>query len=95
MLRAQCKGRLLLSDAKKATLAEMAQRLARKALEELAAVAKPDTLQEGSGAVSGATGRSAEVLRPRGDVGVEVGTACHVWQSHYIRTRAVWPKQRV
>jgi len=67
----QCKGRLLLSDAKKATLAEMAQRLARKALEELAAVAKPDTLQEGSGAVSGATGRSAEVLRARGDVGVE------------------------
>ena len=85
ILRAQCKGRLLLSDAKKATLAEIAQRLARKALEELAAVA-PDTLQEGSGAVSGATGRSAEVLRARGHVGVEVGTACHVWQSHiYIK----------
>jgi hypothetical protein len=38
ILRAQYKGRLLLSDAKKATLAEIAQRLARKALEELAAV---------------------------------------------------------
>src|SRR6202045_3916196 len=44
ILRAQIKGRLLLSDTEKATLAEIAQRLGRKALEELAAVAKPDTL---------------------------------------------------
>jgi len=44
ILRAQCKGRLLLCDAEKATLAEIAQRLGRKALEELAAVAKPGTL---------------------------------------------------
>jgi len=44
ILRAQIKGRLVLSDAEKATLAEIAQRLGRKALEELAAVAKPDTL---------------------------------------------------
>src|SRR2546425_11269468 len=44
ILRAQIKGRLLLSDAAKATLAEIAHRLGRKALEELAAVAKPDTL---------------------------------------------------
>src|SRR5664279_3840767 len=44
ILRAQIKGRLLLSDAEKATLAEIALRLGRKALEELAAVAKPDTL---------------------------------------------------
>jgi hypothetical protein len=36
ILRAQFKGRLLLSDAEKATLAEIAQRLGRKALEELA-----------------------------------------------------------
>jgi putative transposase len=35
---------LLLADAEKATLAEIAHRLGRKALEELAAVAKPDTL---------------------------------------------------
>jgi hypothetical protein len=34
--------------------------------------------------VSGATGRSAEVLRARGRVGVEVGTACHVWQFSHI-----------
>ncbi|PYU37266.1 MAG: hypothetical protein DMG54_34225 [Acidobacteria bacterium] len=44
VLRAQIQGRLLLSDAEKATLAEIAHRLKRKALEELAAVAKPDTL---------------------------------------------------
>ena len=44
ILRAKIKGRLLLSDAKKATLAEIAHRLGRKALDELAAVAKPDTL---------------------------------------------------
>ena len=44
ILRAQIKGRLLLSDGEKATLAEIAHRLGRKALEELAAVAKPDTL---------------------------------------------------
>src|SRR2546429_4377369 len=35
ILRAQIKGRLLLSDAEKATLAEIAHRLRRKALEEL------------------------------------------------------------
>jgi putative transposase len=44
VLRGQIKGRLLLSKGEKATLAEIAQRLGRKALEELAAVAKPDTL---------------------------------------------------
>jgi putative transposase len=44
ILRAQIKGRLQLSDAETATLAEIAHRLERKALVELAAVAKPDTL---------------------------------------------------
>jgi hypothetical protein len=44
ILRAQIKGRLLLSDTEKATLTEIAQQFGRKALEELAAVAKPDTL---------------------------------------------------
>jgi hypothetical protein len=43
ILRAQIKGRLLLSDAEKATLAEIGHRLGRKALEELSAIAKPDT----------------------------------------------------
>src|SRR5947208_15750994 len=44
ILRAQIKDRLLLSDAEKATLAEIAHRLRRKALDESAAVAKPHTL---------------------------------------------------
>jgi hypothetical protein len=44
ILRAQVKGRLLLSDGEKATLAEIAHRLGRKALAELASAAKPDTL---------------------------------------------------
>ena len=44
ILRAQIQGRLLLSDAERARLAEIAHRLGRKALEELAAVARPDTL---------------------------------------------------
>ena len=32
--------------------------------------------------MSGAAGRPAEVLRAQGRVGVEVGTAGHVWLSH-------------
>jgi hypothetical protein len=43
ILRAQVQGRLLLSDAEKATLTEIAYRLGRKALEGWAAAAKPDT----------------------------------------------------
>ena len=38
------KGRLLLSEADKATLAEIAHRLGRKALAEVAATAKADTI---------------------------------------------------
>jgi putative transposase len=44
ILRAQIKGRLLLSDAERATLAEIAHRLGRHALDELAAAARPETL---------------------------------------------------
>ena len=44
ILRAQIKGRLLLAETEKATLAEIAHRLGRKALEELSAVAMPNTL---------------------------------------------------
>jgi hypothetical protein len=43
-LAAENKVRLLLSDAEKVTLAEIAHRLGRKASEELSAVAKLDTL---------------------------------------------------
>ena len=44
ILKAQIKGRLLLSDVEKATLSEIAHRLGRKALEDVANAAKPDTL---------------------------------------------------
>jgi putative transposase len=42
ILRGQIKGRLLLSEGEKATLAEIAHRLGREALEHLAATANPD-----------------------------------------------------
>ena len=44
ILRAQVKGRLLLPDAEKRTLADIGQRLGRKALEDVANAAKPDTI---------------------------------------------------
>jgi len=44
ILRAQIKGRLLLSDTEKKTLAEIGYRLGRKALETVANAAKPDTI---------------------------------------------------
>ena len=44
ILRAQIKGRLLLSDAEKKTLGDLGYRLGRKALEDVANTAKPDTI---------------------------------------------------
>ena len=44
ILRAQLKGRLLLSDAERVTLAEIGHRLGRKALEDVANAARPDTI---------------------------------------------------
>ena len=44
ILKTQIKGRLLLSDAERATLAEIGHRLGRKGLDEVAATAKPDTI---------------------------------------------------
>ena len=44
ILKSQIKGRLQLSDGERATLAEIAKRLGRKALEEIACIAKPDTI---------------------------------------------------
>ena len=44
ILRAQIKGRLLLSDAEKKTLAEIGHRLGRKTLGDVANTAKPDTI---------------------------------------------------
>src|SRR5712691_7386654 len=44
ILKSQIKGRLRLSDGERATLAGMAKRLGRKALQEIACIAKPDTI---------------------------------------------------
>jgi hypothetical protein len=44
ILRGQIKGRLLLSEGERTTLAEIAHRLGRRALEDVAATAKPDTI---------------------------------------------------
>ena len=44
ILKAQLKGRLKLSDAERATLAEIGHRLGRKILAEVATVARPDTI---------------------------------------------------
>jgi putative transposase len=44
ILKAHNRGRLLLSDGEKATLAEIAKRLGRPALAQIAGVAKPDTI---------------------------------------------------
>jgi len=44
ILRGQVKDRLVLSEGEKATLAEIAHRLGRKALEDVAATAKPETI---------------------------------------------------
>ena len=45
ILRAQIKGRLLLSGAEKQTLADIGHRLGRKALEDVANAARPDTIK--------------------------------------------------
>src|SRR4029453_16802998 len=44
ILRAHLPARLRLSDAERSTLAEIAKRLGRKALKDIARVARPDTL---------------------------------------------------
>jgi len=44
ILRAHLPSRLRLSDAERSTLAEIAKRLGRKALQDIARVARPDTI---------------------------------------------------
>jgi putative transposase len=44
ILRNQIKGRVQLTDAERKTLAEMGQKLGKKALEEVATIAQPDTI---------------------------------------------------
>src|SRR5260370_6920182 len=44
ILRGQIKGRLLLSEGERATLAEIAHRLGRREMEDVTATAKPETI---------------------------------------------------
>jgi len=44
ILRGQIKGRILLSDAERKTLAEIGKRLGKRALEEIASIVKPETI---------------------------------------------------
>src|SRR5579871_1997586 len=44
ILKGQIKGRILLSDAERKTLAEIGKRLGKKALEEIASIVKPETI---------------------------------------------------
>jgi putative transposase len=44
ILKVRLEGRVKLSGAERATLAEIGQRLGRKALDEVATIARPDTI---------------------------------------------------
>ncbi len=44
ILRAQIKGRMQLTDVERQTLAEIAKKLGKKALEDVAQIVKPDTI---------------------------------------------------
>jgi hypothetical protein len=52
ILKDQLRGRLMLSDAERATLGEIGHRLGRKVLAEVATVAWPDTILTGAVLVS-------------------------------------------
>src|SRR6266849_4437356 len=76
ILKLQIKGRLRLSDGERVTLAGIAQRLGRRALQEIACIAKPDTIlawyrklvaQKFDGA-----GKRGLAGRPRVDATIEV-----------------------
>ena len=58
ILRAKLPSRLRLSDPERATLAEIGRRVGRKALREVACVAKPDTIWPG---IEGSSPRSSMV----------------------------------
>jgi len=92
ILKAQIKGRLLLSDAEKKMLADIGHRLGREALKDVANAAKPDTIMgwyrkliackfDGSKArrYPGATrwGRSGSCGTPHNQCSLRCGHALH------------------
>ncbi|MCH9013152.1 MAG: hypothetical protein IIA68_08840 [Proteobacteria bacterium] len=62
ILKAQLKGRLLLTEAERATLGEIGHRLGRKALADVANAAKPDTIL--GWYATGGTGRDQGATHP-------------------------------
>ena len=58
ILRQQINGRVQLTDSDRTTLAELGQQLGKKALEEIATVAKPDTILAWHRTVRGSAVRS-------------------------------------
>ena len=71
ILRAHVPARLRLSDAERSTLAEIAKRLGRQALQDIARVAKPETLLAWYRAIGGAEVRRLPpscVSRPPQDI---------------------------
>ena len=69
ILKAQLKGRLKLSDAERATLGEIGHRLGRKALSEVATVARPDTSWPGTASWSPANSMARRPDKARADRG--------------------------
>ena len=80
ILRAQVKGRLLLSDVEKKTLANIGYRLGRKALEDVAKTAKPSTKQPVVAAPSMSDSERGilSVLSENGSFVDEIASACRV-----------------
>src|SRR5215469_12999095 len=79
ILRAHLPARLRLSDAERSTLAEIAKRLGRKALQEIARVAKPDTvpLANSTGAQPNDNGAKChQVFAPFATVNLTVDKNC-------------------
>ena len=86
ILKSQIKGRLRLADGERATLAEIAKRLGRKALQEIACIAKPDTIlawygklvaQKFDGSKAAPTRRPPASGGSRRGTGRETGTGEH------------------
>ena len=69
ILKAQLKGRLKLSDAERAMLAEIGHRLGRNALADVATVARPELSWPGSASLSPASSMARKPVAARADRG--------------------------
>jgi hypothetical protein len=69
ILKDQLKGRLMLSDAERATLGEIGHRLGRKVLAEVATIARPDTTWPGTASWSPVNSLARRLVNVRADRG--------------------------